>query len=153
MHTFIHKGDLKGLRVAVDAGNGMAGKIIPAVFAGLPVKILPLYFELDGHFPHHPASPIEPQNMADLQRAVLEQKADLGAAFDGDADRMFLVDEKGNLLDGSIVVLLVARSLLRKNPGATILYNLICSRSVPELIAREGGRAVRTRVGHSFIKA
>jgi phosphomannomutase len=153
MHTFIQKGDLKPLRVVVDAGNGMAGMIIPAVFKGLPVEIIPLYFELDGHFPHHPASPIEPQNMVDLQRAVLAQKADLGAAFDGDADRMFLVDEKGELMDGSIVVLLVARSLLRKNPGATVLYNLICSRSVPELIAREGGRAVRTRVGHSFIKA
>ena len=153
MHTFVQKGDLKPLRVVVDAGNGMAGMIIPAVFKGLPVEIIPLYFELDGHFPHHPASPIEPQNMVDLQRAVLEHEADLGAAFDGDADRMFLVDEKGNLMDGSIVVLLVARSLLRKNPGATILYNLICSRSVPELIEREGGRAVRTRVGHSFIKA
>ena len=153
MHTFVQKGDLKPLRVVVDAGNGMAGMIVPAVFKGLPVEIVPLYFELDGHFPHHPASPIEPQNMVDLQRAVLEHKADLGAAFDGDADRMFLVDEKGNLMDGSIVVLLVARSLLRKNPGATILYNLICSRSVPELIEREGGRAVRTRVGHSFIKA
>jgi phosphomannomutase len=153
MHTFIHKGDLKPLRVAVDAGNGMAGLIIPAVFHGLPVEIVPLYFELDGHFPHHPASPIEPENMADLQRAVREQHADVGAAFDGDADRMFLVDEQGDLLDGSDVVLLVARSLLRKNPGATILYNLICSRSVPELIEREGGRAVRTRVGHSFIKA
>jgi phosphomannomutase len=153
MHTFVQKGDLKPLRVVVDAGNGMAGMIVPAVFKGLPVEIIPLYFELDGHFPHHPASPIEPQNMADLQRAVLEHHADLGAAFDGDADRMFLVDEQGKLLDGSIVVLLVARSLLRKNPGATILYNLICSRSVPELIEREGGRAVRTRVGHSFIKA
>jgi phosphomannomutase len=153
MHTFVQKGDLKPLRVVVDAGNGMAGMIVPAVFKGLPVEIIPLYFELDGHFPHHPASPIEPQNMADLQRAVLEHHADLGAAFDGDADRMFLVDEQGTLLDGSIVVLLVARSLLRKNPGATILYNLICSRSVPELIEREGGRAVRTRVGHSFIEA
>jgi phosphomannomutase len=153
MHTFIQRADLKPLRVVVDAGNGMAGMIIPAVFKGLPVEIIPLYFDLDGHFPHHPASPIEPQNMVDLQRAVLEHKADLGAAFDGDADRMFLVDEKGELMDGSIVVLLVARSLLRKNPGATILYNLICSRSVPELIAKEGGRAVRTRVGHSFIKA
>jgi phosphomannomutase len=153
MHTFVQKGDLKPLRIVVDAGNGMAGMIIPAVFRGLPVEVIPLYFELDGHFPHHPASPIEPQNMADLQRAVLEHHADLGAAFDGDADRMFLVDEKGNLLDGSIVVLLVARSLLRKNRGATVLYNLICSRSVPELIEREGGRAVRTRVGHSFIKA
>ncbi|MGI8912391.1 MAG: phosphomannomutase/phosphoglucomutase [Chloroflexota bacterium] len=153
MHTFVQKGDLKPLRVVVDAGNGMAGMIVPAVFQGLPVEVIPLYFELDGHFPHHPASPIEPQNMADLQRAVLDHHADLGAAFDGDADRMFLVDEKGNLLDGSIVVLLVARSLLRKNAGAKILYNLICSRSVPELIAREGGHAVRTRVGHSFIKA
>ena len=153
VRSFVHVPKLRPLRVVVDAGNGMAGKIVPAVFKGLPVQIIPLYFELDGHFPHHPASPIEPQNMVDLQKAVLQNKADLGAAFDGDADRMFIVDEKGDLVGGDMVVALVARSLLRKNPGATILYNLICSRSVPELITREGGRPVRTRVGHSYIKA
>jgi len=150
---FVHKAKLRPLRVVVDAGNGMAGQVVPAVFGDLPVEIVPLYFELDGHFPHHPASPIEPQNMVDLQKAVREHHADLGAAFDGDADRMFLVDEQGKLADGSVVVLMVARSLLHKFPGSTILYNLICSRSVPELIERDGGRGVRTRVGHSFIKA
>ena len=153
VHTFVNKEDVRGLRLVVDAGNGMAGLIVPAVFKDLPVEIIPLYFELDGHFPHHPASPIEPQNMVDLQNAVREHKADLGAAFDGDADRMFLVDEQGNLVDGSSVVELVSTAMLRRFPRSTILYNLICSRTVPELIEKDGGRAVRTRVGHSFIKA
>ncbi|HEX5546996.1 MAG TPA: phosphomannomutase/phosphoglucomutase, partial [Ktedonobacterales bacterium] len=111
------------------------------------------YFELDGTFPNHPASPIEPENTAVLRALVPERHCDMGVAFDGDADRMFLVDEQGKLLGGDMVTALVAQSLLRKHPGATILYNLISSRSVPELIERDGGRAVRTRVGHSFIKA
>jgi phosphomannomutase len=141
------------MRIAIDAGNGMAGIIAPAVFEGLPVGIEPLYFHPDGRFPHHPASPIEPANMADLQKLVRDTKPSLGAAFDGDADRVFLTDERGTILDGSIVTLIVARALLRKNPGATILYNVAVSNSVPELVAEMGGHAVRTRVGHSFIKA
>jgi len=151
--SFIEVAKVLPLKIAVDAGNGMAGMIMPRVFAQLPCELIPLYFELDGTFPNHPASPIEPENTAVLRALVPEQHCDMGVAFDGDADRMFLVDEQGKLLGGDMVTALVAQSLLRKHPGATILYNLISSRSVPELIERDGGRAVRTRVGHSFIKA
>jgi phosphomannomutase len=151
--SFIDVAKIRPLKIAVDAGNGMAGMIVPKVFAHLPCELVPLYFELDGTFPNHPASPIEPENTEALRALVPEQHCDMGVAFDGDADRMFLVDETGRLLGGDMVTALVAQSLLRKHPGATILYNLINSRSVPELIEREGGRAVRTRVGHSFIKA
>jgi phosphomannomutase len=151
--SFIDVAKIRPLKIAVDAGNGMAGMIVPKVFAQLPCELVPLYFELDGTFPNHPASPIEPENTEQLRAVVPEQHCDMGVAFDGDADRMFLVDEKGNLLGGDMVTALVAQNLLRKHPGATILYNLINSRSVPELIERDGGRAVRTRVGHSFIKA
>jgi phosphomannomutase len=151
--SFIDKSTIAPLKVAADAGNGMAGLLLPRVFAELPqCTLYPLYFELDGHFPHHPASPIEPENMDDLQALVREKGADIGVAFDGDADRMFITDERGNLIDGSTVTATVATSLLRKHPGSTILYNLISSRSVPEAIQRAGGKAVRTRVGHSFIK-
>jgi phosphomannomutase len=151
--SFIDVAKVRPLKIAVDAGNGMAGMIVPKVFAHLPCELIPLYFELDGTFPNHPASPIEPENTEHLRALVPEQHCAMGVAFDGDADRMFLVDELGNLLGGDMVTALVAQSLLRKNPRATILYNLINSRSVPELIERDGGRAVRTRVGHSFIKA
>jgi len=151
--SFIDVAKVRPLKVAVDAGNGMAGMIVPKVFAQLPCELIPLYFELDGTFPNHPASPIEPENTEVLRALVPEQHCNMGVAFDGDADRMFLVDEQGKLLGGDMVTALVAQSLLRKHPGATILYNLISSRSVPELIDRDGGRAVRTRVGHSFIKA
>ncbi len=151
--SFIDVSKIKPLKVVVDAGNGMAGMIVPRVFQHLPCELVPLYFELDGNFPHHPASPIEPENMADLQKKVREVGADIGAAFDGDADRMFPVDEHGNIVDGSQVTEVVSNSLLRKSPGSTILYNLIVSKSVPELIERAGGKAIRTRVGHSFIKA
>jgi phosphomannomutase len=151
--TFIDVSKLKPLKVVVDAGNGMAGIIMPRVFQHLPCELVPLYFELDGTFPHHPASPIEPENMADVQKKVREVGADVGAAFDGDADRMFPVDEGGNIVDGSMVTAMVSNSLLHKYPGSTILYNLIVSKSVPELVERLGGKAVRTRVGHSFIKA
>lgn len=151
--SFIDVAKIRPLKIAVDAGNGMAGMIVPKVFAHLPCELVPLYFELDGSFPNHPASPIELENTEHLRALVPEQRCDMGVAFDGDADRMFLVDEKGALLGGDMVTALVAQSLLRKHPGATILYNLINSRSVPELIERDGGRAVRTRVGHSFIKA
>jgi phosphomannomutase len=153
MHTFVDISALRPLRVVIDASNGMAGKIVPEVFKDLAIHVIPLYFDLDGRFPHHLASPLEPENLHDLQEAVRTHQADLGAFFDGDADRMLLVDEHGEILDGSMIVLLVSHSLLQKHPGSSILYNLICSRSVPELIEREGGRAVRTRVGHSFIKA
>lgn len=151
--SFIDVSKIKPLKVVVDAGNGMAGLIMPRVFKYLPCELTPLYFELDGNFPNHPASPIEPENMLDVQKKVREVGADLGAAFDGDADRMFPVDEHGDLVDGSMVTAIVAQSLLYKHPGATILYNLIVSKSVPELIERLGGKAVRTRVGHSYIKA
>jgi phosphomannomutase len=151
--SFINIAAIKPLKVVVDAGNGMAGLIVPAIFSRLPVELIPLYFKLDGTFPNHPASPIEPENMVDLQRAVREHDADLGAAFDGDADRVFITDERGTLVGGDMVTALVAKMLLRANPGAKILYNLICSRSVPEVIAASGGVPVRTRVGHSYIKA
>ena len=151
--SFIDVSKIKPLKVAIDAGNGMAGMIVPRVFLHLPCELVPLYFELDGSFPHHPASPIEPENMVDIQNKVREVGADLGAAFDGDADRMFPVDEHGDLVDGSMVTASVSQSLLKKQPGSTILYNLIVSKSVPELITSMGGQAIRTRVGHSYIKA
>jgi phosphomannomutase len=131
----------------------MGGLIVPAIFKNLPVEVIPLYFDLDGTFPNHPASPIEPENMLDLQAAVRQHGADLGAAFDGDADRVFITDERGTLVGGDMVTALVAEMILRKHPGSTILYNLICSRSVPEIITARGGRPIRTRVGHSIIKA
>jgi len=151
--SFIDVSKVRPLKVVIDAGNGMAGMVMPRVFEHLPCELVPLYFELDGSFPHHPASGIEPENMVDLQKKVREVGADLGAAFDGDADRMFPVDEHGNVVDGSMVTTIVSNSLLRKHPGSTILYNLIVSKSAPELINRLGGTAVRTRVGHSYIKA
>jgi phosphomannomutase len=151
--SFIDASKIRPLKVVVDAGNGMAGIVIPRVFQHLPCELVPLYFELDGSFPNHPASPIEPENMKDVQQKVREDHADLGGAFDGDADRMFPVDEHGDLVDGSMVTAAMANSLLKKYPGSTILYNLIVSRSVPALINAMGGKAVRTRVGHSYIKA
>jgi phosphomannomutase len=151
--SFIDLGSIKPLKVAVDAGNGMAGMVIPRVFEHLPCTLVPLYFELDGTFPNHPANPLEPENTEELRRVVPAEHCDMGVAFDGDADRMFLIDELGHLLGGDMVTALVAQTMLQRQPGATILYNLICSRSVPEVITRNGGRAVRTRVGHSFIKA
>jgi phosphomannomutase len=148
--------DLRGIRpltVVVDAGNGMGGHTVPTVFAGLPVTIVPLYFELDGSFPNHEANPLDPANLRDLQAAVREHGADLGLAFDGDADRCFVVDERGEPVSPSAVTALVAVRELAKSPGATIIHNLITSRAVPEIIAEHGGTPVRTRVGHSFIKA
>jgi phosphomannomutase len=150
--SFIDAAKIKPLKIAVDAGNGMAGETVPHVFKHLPCEIVPLYFELDGNFPNHPASPIEPENMVDLQAAVRKHQCDLGVAFDGDADRMFIVDEKGDLIDGSTVTALVALNTLKRHPGGKILYNLICSRSVPELISEHGGIPVRSQVGHSLIK-
>ncbi|MGB9378643.1 MAG: phosphomannomutase/phosphoglucomutase [Mycobacteriales bacterium] len=147
--------DLSGirrLRVVVDAGNGMAGHTVPTVFAGLPLDLIPLYFELDGTFPNHEANPLVPENLRDLQAAVLDRGADLGLAFDGDADRCFVVDERGEPVPPSAITGLVAARELAREPGATIIYNLITSRAVPELVAERGGVPVRTRVGHSFIK-
>jgi phosphomannomutase len=150
--SFIDPAKVKPFKVAIDAGNGMAGETVPHVFKHLPCEVLPIYFELDGNFPNHPASPIEPENMADLQAAVRKHHCDLGVAFDGDADRMFIVDEKGDLVDGSTVTALVALNTLKRHPGSRILYNLICSRSVPELIEKNGGIPIRSQVGHSLIK-
>jgi phosphomannomutase len=150
--TFVDPAKIKPFKIAIDAGNGMAGLTVPYVFKHLPCHITPLFFELDGTFPNHPASPIEPENMIDLQKAVVENGCDLGVAFDGDADRMFIVDEKGGLIGGDIVTALVAINMLERYPGATILYNLICSRSVPEEIEKHGGVALRSQVGHSLIK-
>jgi phosphomannomutase len=148
--------DLQGIRplkVAVDAGNGMAGYTVPRVFDGLPIDLVPLYFELDGTFPNHEANPIDPKNMVDLQRAVVASAADIGLAFDGDADRCFVVDERGEVVSPSVLTALIAVQELAREPGATIIHNLITSRAVPEIISEHGGTPVRTRVGHSFIKA
>ena len=150
--SFIDPKKIKPFKIVVDAGNGMAGKIIPDLFEKLPCHLVPMYFELDGSFPHHVPSPIEPENIKPLQEKVLEQKADLGAAFDGDADRVFLVDENSKTLGGDMVTALVAKSLLKKEKNATILYNLICSKTVPRIITEGGGKPIRTRVGHALIK-
>jgi phosphomannomutase len=141
------------LKVVVDAGNGMAGLTAPAVLGQVDVEVVPLYFELDGTFPNHEANPIEPANLADLQAKVRETGADIGLAFDGDADRCFLVDERGELVSPSVLTALIAARELAKQPGSTIIHNLITSRAVPEIVEEHGGRPVRTRVGHSFIKA
>ena len=131
----------------------MGGLTVPVVFAHLPVALEPMYFELDGSFPNHEANPIEPANLRDLQAKVRETGADIGLAFDGDADRCFVVDEKGDIVSPSVLTALIATRELAKEPGATIIYNLITSHAVPEIVAEHGGTAVRTRVGHSFIKA
>ena len=144
---------IRPLRIAVDAGNGMGGLVVPAVFARLPIELVPLYFELDGTFPNHPPDPMEAANLVDLQHAVTRHACDLGLAFDGDADRMFCVDEMARPVNPSLVTAVIAQALLERSPGSTVLYNLICSRVVPETIEAAGGHAVRTRVGHSYIKA
>lgn len=143
------------LRVVVDAGNGMAGHTAPAVFdrLGDQVELVPMYFELDGSFPNHDANPIEPANLVDLQQRVVAEGADIGLAFDGDADRCFIVDERGRAVSPSTLTALIAARELAKEPGATVIHNLITSRSVPEIVSELGGNPVRTRVGHSFIKA
>ncbi|MDQ2872268.1 MAG: phosphomannomutase/phosphoglucomutase [Candidatus Eremiobacteraeota bacterium] len=150
--SFIDAAKIKPFKIAIDAGNGMAGETVPHVFKSLNCEVIPLYFELDGSFPNHPASPIEPENMADLQAAVRKHGCDLGVAFDGDADRMFLVDETGGLIGGDMVTAVVAINTLKHHPGSRILYNLICSRSVPEVIEKNGGTPIRSQVGHSLIK-
>jgi phosphomannomutase len=143
---------LRPLRVVADTANGMGGLVVPKVFEGLPFEVEMLFPELDGNFPNHPADPIQPENLVDLQRVVLDTGADIGLAFDGDADRVFLVDEHAEPVSGSLTTALVASSLLDKHPGSTVLYNCICSRAVPEVIAEKGGVGIRTKVGHSYIK-
>ena len=144
---------IRPLKVAVDAGNGMAGHTVPKVFEGLPITVVPLYFELDGTFPNHEANPIDPENLRDLQRAVIDSGADIGLAFDGDADRCFVVDERGAVVSPSVLTALIAVRELAREPGAAVIHNLITSRAVPEIITEHGGIPIRTRVGHSFIKA
>ncbi|GAA4969801.1 phosphomannomutase [Nonomuraea thailandensis] len=144
---------IRPLKVVVDAGNGMGGHTVPAVFEGLPIELTSLYFELDGAFPNHDANPLEPQNLVDLQRAVVDSGADLGLAFDGDADRCWVIDERGESVSPSAITALVAVRELAKYPGSTIIHNLITSLGVPEIVREHGGVPVRTRVGHSFIKA
>ncbi|MGW2813883.1 phosphomannomutase/phosphoglucomutase [Streptomyces sp. NPDC001415] len=150
-----HLVDLSGIRplkVVVDAGNGMGGHTVPTVFDGLPVDLVPMYFELDGTFPNHEANPLDPKNLVDLQARVIAEGADIGLAFDGDADRCFVIDERGEPVSPSAVTALVAARELAKHPGSTIIHNLITSWSVPEVVKEHGGIPVRTRVGHSFIK-
>ncbi len=140
------------LKIVIDAGNGMAGFTAPAVMKKLNVELVPMYFELDGNFPNHEANPIEPENLKALQKKVKKEKADIGLAFDGDADRCFLIDENGDLVNPSALTALIAVRELKANPGATIIYNLISSKAVPEVISEHGGIALRSRVGHSYIK-
>jgi phosphomannomutase len=148
--------DLSGIRplkVVVDAGNGMGGFTVPVVLSGLPLEVVPMYFELDGSFPNHEANPLDPANLVDLQAGVIEHGADIGLAFDGDADRCFIIDERGEPVSPSAITGLVAVRELAKGTGTTIIHNLITSRAVPEIVREHGGEPVRTRVGHSFIKA
>jgi phosphomannomutase len=152
VRSFVDAAALRPLRVVADTANGMGGLVVPKVFEGLPFELDLLYPELDGTFPHHPADPIQPENLRDLQARVRATGADVGLAFDGDADRVFLVDDRAEPLSGSATTSIVATGILEREPGATILHNLICSKAVPEVIRERGGTPVRTRVGHSFIK-
>ncbi len=153
MRSFVDRGVLRPLRVIADTANGMGGLVVPRLFSELPFALEVMYGELDGNFPNHPADPIQLANLRDLQAKVLSESADVGLAFDGDADRCFLVDDKAQPLSGSTTTALVAAAMLEKYPGSTVLYNLICSKAVPEIIAERGGTPIRTRVGHSFIKS
>jgi phosphomannomutase len=153
VRSFVDVSSLRPLKVVADTANGMGGLVAPAVFEGLPYDLEILFGDLDGTFPNHPPDPINPENLKALQARILEVGADVGLAFDGDADRVFLIDEKGQPLSGSTTTSFVAKAILAKNPGAAVIYNLICSKAVPEIIEENGGRPIRTRVGHSFIKA
>jgi phosphomannomutase len=144
--------DIRPLKIVIDAGNGMGGYTAPAVFKRLNAEVIEMYFELDGTFPNHEANPIDPANLVDLQKAVKKHKADIGLAFDGDADRCFLVDEKGDLVNPSALTSLIATRELKKYPASNIIYNLISSRAVKEVVEENGGTAIRSRVGHSYIK-
>src|SRR3989338_8601685 len=151
---FINIKKLKKLKIAVDAGNGMAGKIIPLVYKNLPVRVVPLYFKLDGNFPNHPADPSKYENLIELQKIVKEKNCDFGIAFDGDADRIFFADENGNVINGSLMSALIIKNILTKNRNKNqkIIYNAVCSHIVPETIKKYGGTPIIKRVGHSFIK-
>lgn len=153
LRSLVDLTDSRPLRVVVDAGNGMGGHTVPSVLDGLPLDVEALYFELDGNFPNHEANPLDPANLVDLQRAVVAGGADLGIAFDGDADRCFVVDENGDPVSPSAITALIAVRELARTPGAAIIHNCITSKAVPQIVAEHGGTAVRTRVGHSFIKA
>ncbi|MHB1986833.1 MAG: phosphohexomutase domain-containing protein [Acidimicrobiales bacterium] len=153
VHSFVDVGRLRHLRVVADTANGMGGLVAPAVLGSLPFDLEILFGELDGTFPNHPADPIQAENLVALQRRIVETGADVGLAFDGDADRVFLVDELTQPLSGSLTTAIVAAAMLEAHPGETVLYNLICSKAVPEIIQEHGGTPVRTRVGHSFIKS
>jgi len=150
--SLVDLSEIRELKIVVDAGNGMAGHTAPAVFSRLNAQLIPLYFELDGTFPNHEANPIDAKNLKDLQRAVKKNKADLGLAFDGDADRCFLVDENGEAINPSDLTALISARELSKHPGSSVIYNLISSRSVAEVVQENGGTAIRSRVGHSYIK-
>lgn len=150
--TLVDLKAIRPLKVVIDAGNGMAGHTAPAVFERLNCEVIPMYFELDGTFPNHEANPIDAKNLKDLQKAVKKHKADIGLAFDGDADRCFLVDENGELVNPSTLTALIAHRELKKSPGSSIIYNLISSRAVVEIVEENGGTAIRSRVGHSYIK-
>ena len=152
VHTFVDTAALKPLKVIADTANGMGGLVVPKVLDGLPFDLEILFPELDGTFPNHPADPIQPENLKDLQRRVLDTNADVGLAFDGDADRVFLVDEKAQPVSGSTTTAMVARGMLEKHPGSKVIHNLICSKAVPEVVRENGGEPIRSRVGHSFIK-
>lgn len=151
--SFIDTSELKPLHIAVDAGNGMAGKIFPELEPYVPFEVEELFFELDGSFPNHIANPLEPKNLVDIQAAIKDHGCDAGVAFDGDGDRAVLLDEYGEPLSGTVLTALLAEYFLRRQPGATILHNAICGRAAVEAIQKSGGKPVRTRVGHSFIKA
>src|SRR3954454_6377815 len=153
VRAFVDLAVPRPLKVVADTANGMGGLVAPKVFAGLPFDVEILFPELDGSFPNHPADPIQPENVKDLQARVLEVKADVGLAFDGDADRVFLVDEKAQPISGSTTTAMVAKAMLVKHPGSKIIHNLICSKSVPDIVRENGGEPIRTRVGHSFIKS
>jgi len=153
VRSFVDTSLLRPLKVVADTANGMGGLIAPAVFDGLPFDVEVLFAELDGTFPNHPADPIQPENLVSLQKAVLDAGADVGLAFDGDADRVFLVDDRAQLVSGSTTTALVAKTILEKTgPGESVVYNLICSKAVPEIVLEMGGTPIRSRVGHSFIK-
>jgi len=152
VRSFVDVGALRPLKVVADTANGMGGLVVPAAFAGLPFDLELMYAELDGTFPNHPADPIQPENQLDLMARVVEAGADVGLAFDGDADRVFLVDEHGVGVSGSTTTAILADALVRRNGGGSVVYNLICSKAVPEVIREAGGEPIRSRVGHSFIK-
>jgi phosphomannomutase len=153
VRSFVDVSRLAPMTVVADTANGMGGLVVPRVFEGLPIDLTILFPELDGTFPNHPADPIQAENLRDLQAAIREKSADVGLAFDGDADRVFLVDDQAQPLSGSLTTSIVAKGILDKHPGETVVHNLICSRAVPDIIRETGGTPVRTRVGHSFIKA